>query len=608
MNSVLRSLPTIPPRKISMNDEKKSVCRSALTAALAALLLAVPAWAGQPKKGPVKVFILAGQSNMEGQGAIDGTQKGTLETLVKDPASAARYIHLVAKDGKWVVRDDVWCSYGNKGKLTVGGFAGAGAIGPELGFGWIVGDYLDNQVLLIKVAVGGTSLAQNWRPPSSGGEVGWLYKAVLDTVKNLPKTLKADFPDYDGKGYEIAGFGWHQGWQDGCVDAMANEYEKNMVNFIKDIRKDLGVPNLPFVIGGSGFGGWQQANIRRLKISAAQKAAAERKEFKGNVFYVETRPFFRPRELSPTGFGYHWNCNAETYYLIGEGMGKAMVELLGGPKAPANATDPTPKKMKKPSGPKAPPPVVVKLEELALDLGNKVTMKLLKIPAGKFLMGSPQDEEGRRSDEGPQHEVTISKPFYMGVYEVTVEQFDQFVKDSGYVWEKPVYAFPHRGDHPATGTTVADAKAFCQWLSKKVGKTVSLPTEAQWEYACRAGTSTAFSFGDDAEDLAAYGHHSGDGWDAAASKSPLFAPVGSCKPNGFGLYDMHGNVLEWCSDFYAAYSADRQTDPTGPATGGKYAVRGGDWSKSPEACRSARRFQAAGGRAFNRDGFRVVVQ
>jgi formylglycine-generating enzyme required for sulfatase activity len=153
---------------------------------------------------------------------------------------------------------------------------------------------------------------------------------------------------------------------------MADEYEKNMVNFIKDVRKDLGAPNLPFVIGGSGFGGWEQKVARRLKISAAQKAAAEREEFKGNVLYVETRWFFRPREVSPTGFGYHWNCNAETYYLIGEGMGKAMVELLG---------------------------------------GNQVTMKLLKIPAGKFLMGSPQDEEGRRSDEGPQHEVTISKPF-----------------------------------------------------------------------------------------------------------------------------------------------------------------------------------------------------
>jgi len=324
------------------------------------------------------------------------------------------------------------------------------------------------------------------------------------------------------------------------------------------------------------------------------------------VLYVETRGFFRPREVSPTGFGYHWNCNAETYYLIGDGMGKAMVELLGGPKAPANATNPIPAKEKTQKD-DTPPPAVIKLEELTLDLGNKVALKLVKIPAGKFMMGSPNDEEGRQKDEGPQHEVTISKPFYMAVYETTVEQFDQFVKDSGYAWEKPVYAFPHRADHPATHTTMEDARAFCQWLSKKSGKTVSVPTEAQWEYTCRAGTTTPFCFGANADNLAVYGHHSGDGWNATPSNSPMFAPVGSFKPNAFGLYDMHGNVLEWCADFYAAYPTDIQTDPTGPAAGGKYVQRGGSWHSDPQACRSARRFQAAGARAFNRDGFRVVM-
>ena len=124
------------------------------------------------KNGLLKVFVLAGQSNMEGHGIIAGPQKGTLETVSKDPASAARYKHLLGKDGKWVVRNDVWCSYGNKGALTVGGFAADGCIGPELGFGWEVGNYLDNQVLLVKIAVGGTSLAGPWRPPGSGGEVG----------------------------------------------------------------------------------------------------------------------------------------------------------------------------------------------------------------------------------------------------------------------------------------------------------------------------------------------------------------------------------------------------------------------------------------------------
>lgn len=577
--------------------------RLAAMGAAAGVVLLGSAWGAQAGKSPVKVFILAGQSNMEGQGEIGGG-KGSLEFLAKDPASASRYKHLLDKDGKWVVRDDVWCSYGNKGKLTAGGFAAGGCIGPELGFGWEVGNYLDNQVLLVKIAVGGTSLAGPWRPPSSGGETGWLYKAVLDAVKKLPETIKADFPDHDGKGFEIAGFGWHQGWNDGCAEATAMEYETNMVNFIKDIRKDLGLPHLPFVIGGSGFGGWEQKNQRRLKISSAQKAAAEREEFKGNALYVETRPFFRPREVSPHGFGYHWNGNAETYYLIGEGMGKAMVELLGGPKAPPNPTNPLPQKVKKTSGPKA-PVAVLKLPELMLDLGNSVTMKLLKIPAGKFMMGSPAGEEGRAGNEGPQHEVKISKPFYMGVYEVTVAQYEQFAKDSGYAYTKP--AMPLRADHPACASW-DDAQAFCKWMSGKTGKVVSLPTEAQWEYACRAGTTTAFSFGDDPDDLAEYGHFSMDGWDGAAHQSPTFAPVGSFKPNPWGLYDMHGNLYECCEDYIsAAYSPEDKLDPKVLTPSNRRVARGGCWRKSPDACRSATRSTVRAGIGGPWIGFRVVV-
>ena len=117
-----------------------------------------------------------------------------------------------------------------------------------------------------------------------------------------------------------------------------------MVNFINDVRKEFGVPKMPFVIGGSGFGGWQQTNGRRLGIMKAQEAAANRPEFKDNVRYVETRGFYRDEASSPHRFRFHWNGNAETYYLIGEGMGKAMVELLGGPKAPPNPTGPPEKK------------------------------------------------------------------------------------------------------------------------------------------------------------------------------------------------------------------------------------------------------------------------
>ncbi|MBL7223216.1 MAG: sialate O-acetylesterase [Candidatus Brocadiae bacterium] len=318
--------------------------------ALSALSMWVPVLsihAGQVGKGPLKVFILAGQSNMEGHGVIKGRpgQKGTLETLAKDTASAARYKHLVDKDGKWVVRGDVWISYYNtKAKLAIGNSAARNSIGPELAFGWAVGDYLDEQVLLIKFGPGGTSLAGPWRPPSSGGTVGDEYEKMIAGVKRQLEHLKADFPDHDGKGYEIVGFGWHQGWNDGCSANLVAEYEKNMANFIRDVRKDLGVPKMPFVIAGSGFGGWGQRIDRRLGIMKAQAAMEQYDEFKGNVKYVETRGFFRDGDVSPRPIRYHWCCNAESYYLIGEAMGKAMVELLGGPKAPANPTGPSEEK------------------------------------------------------------------------------------------------------------------------------------------------------------------------------------------------------------------------------------------------------------------------
>jgi len=337
-----------------MRVEKKCAKRCVLLAALAALVLAGPARADQPNKKFLKVFILAGQSNMEGHGVIKGRpgQQGTLETVSEDPTSAARYKHLVDKQGEWVVRDDVWLSYyETKCPLTIGKSAARNAIGPELAFGWVVGDYLDEQVLLIKFGPGGTSLSGPWRPPSSGDTrdgrkrglgVGDQYDGMIAGVKRQIENLKADFPNYNGQGYKIVGFGWHQGWNDGCSAADVAEYEENMVNFIKDVRKDLGTPNLPFVIGGSGFGGWGQTIDRRLGIMAAQEAAANREEFKDNVKYVETRSFFRDGPVSPRPIRYHWCCNAESYYLIGEAMGKAMVELLGGPKAPPNPTGPAP--------------------------------------------------------------------------------------------------------------------------------------------------------------------------------------------------------------------------------------------------------------------------
>ena len=285
-------------------------------------------------KSPLKVFILAGQSNMEGQGVIKMNPqrnggKGSLEYMCKDSKMAWRTRHMVDADGNWVVRKDVWIWYlDRKGGLTAGFGANDTLIGPEFGFGHGVGEALDEQVLLIKTAWGGKSLAVDFRPPSSGGQVGPYYQRMLEHVKEVLGNLKTLFPQYDSKGYEIAGFGWHQGWNDRVDQAYNDAYEENMANFIRDIRKALGVKNLPFVIAETGMTGHGETHPRALSLMRAQAAVAEHEEFKGNVAFVGTKDLYRLKEESPSGQAFHWNNNAETYFLIGDGMAKAMLALL----------------------------------------------------------------------------------------------------------------------------------------------------------------------------------------------------------------------------------------------------------------------------------------
>ena len=320
--------------KIDLNGIRGSWPAVGLVAVIAMAILPEVASAAQPGKSPVKVFILAGQSNMEGQGAMRAGAKnrnggkGTLEFLVKDPATAERFKHTIDKNGDWLVRDDVWIWYlGRKGGLSAGYGAKKDKIGPEFQFGHAMGAHFGNQVLLIKTAWGGKSLQKDFRPPGSGGTVGPFYTEMIGHVKQVLADLKKEFPDYDGKGYELAGFCWHQGWNDGCSVEATAEYENNMIHFIRDVRKDLGAKDLPFVIANSGFGGREQKNERRLGIMKAQAAAAALPEFKGNVTCVETRDFFRKAEDSPSNQGYHWNGSAETYFLIGDAMAEAMKKL-----------------------------------------------------------------------------------------------------------------------------------------------------------------------------------------------------------------------------------------------------------------------------------------
>ncbi|MCX5671055.1 MAG: SUMF1/EgtB/PvdO family nonheme iron enzyme [Planctomycetota bacterium] len=201
--------------------------------------------------------------------------------------------------------------------------------------------------------------------------------------------------------------------------------------------------------------------------------------------------------------------------------------------------------------------------ELTLDLGGGVTMKMVLIPAGKFMMGSPDSAQGPIDFEVPQHEVILSKPFYMGVTEVTQAQYQAVMGKNPSEFKGAT--------NPVETVSWNDATEFCKKLSEKAGQAVRLPTEAEWEYPCRAGTQTAFSFGDDLSALGDYAW-----WDGNSDKTTH--PVGQKKPNSWGLYDMHGNVWEWCADWYGEYPKGPVTDPSGPATGyGGRVLRGGAW-------------------------------
>ncbi|MEO1992589.1 MAG: sialate O-acetylesterase [Pirellulales bacterium] len=282
----------------------------------------------------VRVFILAGQSNMVGAGEVSADPnrnqgKGSLEWLVQESDQADHYARLLDTNDQWLKRRDVKIWFFDQfGDLSPGYGGRTNTIGPELGFGWIMGDAFEQPVLLIKIAWGGKSLAEDFRPPSAGGAIGSFYSELISTSHEVLQNAGSLFPELDDHSFQLTGFGWHQGWNDRVNQTFNDEYEKNLSYFIRDVRKDLHAPLLPFVIAETGMSGPEEKHPRALSLMAAQAAVAKKKEFKGNVAFVETKNFYRPPEVSPSRQGYHWNNNAETYFLIGEGMGKAMLSLL----------------------------------------------------------------------------------------------------------------------------------------------------------------------------------------------------------------------------------------------------------------------------------------
>lgn len=332
------------------------------------LLVSAITSSAQTAEKPVKVFILAGQSNMEGKAQIS-----LLEHQLTQPDTRERFAHL-RPDGKWVERQDVWIKFLNRhGNLAVG-YGSPNRIGPELEFGLTVGNHYEEQVLLIKTAWGGKSLYRDFRPPSSGlpsqevlesllanarkrkpdttpeeirESFGHYYREMLADIDETLTHLDKYFPQYKGQGYELAGFIWFQGWNDMINEDYTAAYADNMAHFIRDVRRDLKSPELPFVIGQLGVGGVNPAkpNPKRDAFKAAQAAPAGLPEFADNVCLVPTdvywdtaaeavfnkgwREHLEEWQKIGSDYPFHYLGSVKTYSDIGRAFARGVLSLQG---------------------------------------------------------------------------------------------------------------------------------------------------------------------------------------------------------------------------------------------------------------------------------------
>jgi alpha-galactosidase len=320
--------------------------------------------------GKLKVFILAGQSNMVGYGSLENGRDpnnltgaaipggmGSLRHMLNSNPDTYAYLadpdHPIAGGNPgWITRPDVWITYyggsswdlsPNKSRrngnldANYGADAANGLIGPEYGFGLVVGSQLADQVLLIKYAHGGRSLAGDFRPPSSGGTVGPCYTDMIGAVHKVLNNIAAEFPAYAGGGYEIVGLGWHQGWNDRCSAPMVAEYEKNMVNLIKDLRKEFAAPNMRVAIANTGMANAPSGPGSLIEAQGNVANPTLHPELAGTVATADTRPFDYGELSGCNNQGFHWYWSGESYFKIGESMGQAMMTLLGSSAEAANA-------------------------------------------------------------------------------------------------------------------------------------------------------------------------------------------------------------------------------------------------------------------------------
>ncbi|MEM9657080.1 MAG: sialate O-acetylesterase, partial [Planctomycetota bacterium] len=314
---------------------------------------------------PWQVFILAGQSNMEGKAKVS-----LLENQLEIPEFAAELGRL-RPNGEWLVRNDVQIKFfDRRGPLTVG-FGSPGCSGPELGFGVAVGEHFEQPVLLIKTAWGGKSLYRDFRPPSAGppkaeivdsllasarrrapettreeieASFGQFYRRMIDEVEQTLGNLSETFPEYDDQGWEVAGFVWFQGWNDMVNEDFTAAYADNLACLIRDVRRAFDTPKLPVVIGQLGVGGAKDVRPRTQAFKDAQAEPAAREEFQGNVRIVETDQYWDEEadavfqsgwkehleEWNRIGSDYpfHYLGSVRTLYQIGEALGQAMIQLI----------------------------------------------------------------------------------------------------------------------------------------------------------------------------------------------------------------------------------------------------------------------------------------
>jgi hypothetical protein len=284
----------------------------------------------------VRVFVLAGQSNMQGFGSISDPENdpgSLIDVIQNDDDGNWSEIGTV---GDWNTLDGAYLYFANNGdtiraNVTVGQGANPNLIGPELMFAHQLDAYYDDPVLIIKTAWGGKNLAVDFRPPSAGGTSGPFYNAMIQTVQEVTQNLDTEFPDIGLTEFEISGFAWFQGWNDGESDAYLNEYESNLDYLVNDVRNDLGVPELPFVIASSGHGGFTLSNdlwvqdMQTIVSVAQENVGCNDSIYGGTLGFVETKQFYLDQSESPLDAIHHFNNNALTFLNIGKAIGEEMI-------------------------------------------------------------------------------------------------------------------------------------------------------------------------------------------------------------------------------------------------------------------------------------------